>query len=119
MNKKVQIILTTVAVMTAFMFGWFVKALDGVGWNYIEETVNNQEQHISMLHDYVKNRRDTQTDLIALQNLNLINDNQYDGKYAPWIRTKLGLIKLDESGFITKICFTPSGLNNPDCPPQL
>jgi hypothetical protein len=111
------------AILFAFFFGgvigWWVSALDTVGWNYIEETIEAQETHISSLHDFTIKRRKFQNDLIAFEKLNLIDENQYDGKYEPWMVTKLGLIKFDDTGFIENICGISSGLNNPNCPPEL
>ena len=69
--------------------------------------------------NYVKSRRDFKNDKVAFQELDLILANQYNGKYEPWLITKMGTVRFDAEGFIIAICPPSSGLNNPDCPPQL
>jgi len=87
--------------------------------HYSSQTFRDMASHQEVLTDYTKSRRDFENDEMAFQNLGLILANQNDGKYEPWLNTKMGLVKFDAEGFIVAICSPSTGLNNPECPPQL
>jgi hypothetical protein len=118
-RKFTLFIVILVALILGAVVAWWVKSLDSVGYNYIEETVRNLSQSEKNLEEYIKNRRGYKTDIEAFETLDMIFEDQKGDKYAPWLVTKLGLVRFDDSGFIEKICFLPSGLNDSDCPPQL
>ena len=71
------------------------------------------------LKKYIYVRRTHKTDENAFKELGLIKSEQYNGKYAPWINTEIGLIKFDQSGFVENICDQTGMLSDPDCPPEL
>ena len=87
--------------------------------HYSAQTIRDLKSQQDQLTRYIKARRSYQNDQVAFEKLDLISSNQYDGKSEPWLHTELGLIKFDASGFIIAICPVASGLNHPDCPPQL
>ena len=101
------------------LYLWVAELGAGVGWNYMEESYSRLEAHSTGLEAFLANRDPDMSDLMAFTTLGLINANQFDGKYDPWIDTQLGFILFDGGGKVAKICGPASALNSVDCPENL
>lgn len=118
MKRLFAIIPWGLAVL--FLALWLGLILDrNLGYYYDEQGYTQMSINEIALENYITSRRGFETDLDAFESLQLIDADQYNGKYEPWTNTKLGLIRFDESGFITDICQLPAHTGDQNCPPQL
>jgi len=106
--------------MAIFAFLYFIKTIDlAVVDHYSNDSYGKLAEDHQSLENYVIARKSHSSDLAAFEALELIQDYQYDGKYSPWLNTKIGLVRFDETGFIIQICDSFDLLNSTDCPPNL
>ena len=99
-----------------------VHQLALVGWSINEKSWDMQREWLendnARLVEFVKAREIQSNDKAAFERLGWIESYQFDGKYAPWPHTDLGLVMFDEDGFISKICFMRRSIDTTDCPPN-
>ena len=122
MNKYIKIGFQVFPWIGMFVLGYLwlgtfanLAAAD----HYSAQTFRDMKSQQEQLTSYIKSRRNYENDQVAFQKLDLISSDQYDGKYEPWLHTEMGFIKFDANGFIVAVCPVSSGLNHPECPPQL
>ena len=98
---------------------WVMSLIDrGVSQTYFSQSYESNLEHIESLENFIQASRGFKSDEAALVALGYVDEYQYDGKYAPWVMTKLGAVKLNSDGALIAICGGGSFLNDPGCAPD-
>ena len=103
-----------------FCFLWVSSLIDrGVSETYFGHSYESKVEYIENLENFIQASRDFETDKEAFTALDYIDEYQYDGKYDPWVMTKLGAVKFNSDGALIAICGGGSFLNDAGCAPDL
>ena len=115
--------ITGVAVIALLLLTAYLAylLLDlGISSSYLSESYARTSRQMQGLENFITNRDYQASDLENFRALGLMNDQQYNGKYLPWLNTKLGLVRFNDDGFLVAICQTPAFLADMgDCPDTL
>ena len=91
----------------------------GINQTHFGESYESKVGHIENLENFIQASRGFQSDKEALVALGYVDEYQYNGKYEPWVMTKLGGVKFNSDGALIAICGGGSFLNDAGCAPDL